>query len=147
MERMSFLIDNLQSEAEFSKSLEEQRKIVAVRFGTATNLVCRHTDSLLFRLKDPLERFYSIFACETRDVPALAEKYALCDEMKLMFFYRKRLLTLDLGEGKCDGIDTSFSGRGNLLDVLVIIFQHAMRDEQVVQLYLKRKKSHRLPLR
>lgn len=129
---MSLLIRSIRTERDFWRALETEKRVVAVRFGAASDALCAHTDGLLGLLAAPLRRFYDILACETGDVPRLVSKYSLTDGLNLMFFYRGKPLHVNLGRKALDRLQVRVPGKEELLSLMVSVFQGASRGRREI---------------
>lgn len=68
--------------------LSEDRRVVVLRFGRASDAEVMEMDEYLFKIADKVKNFASIYLVDNKEVPDFNAMYELYDPCTVMFFWR-----------------------------------------------------------
>eukprot|EP00811_Abedinium_folium_P012341 NODE_21441_length_753_cov_1.520767.p2 GENE.NODE_21441_length_753_cov_1.520767~~NODE_21441_length_753_cov_1.520767.p2 ORF type:complete len:144 (+),score=39.91 NODE_21441_length_753_cov_1.520767:112-543(+) len=97
----------------------EQSKVVCLRLGNDYDPDCMRMDEVLTSAARDVEAACSIHAVGLQEVPECVQEFQLTTPMALMFFFKGKRLTLELGAGVCtDRISWVFGNRQEFIDLV-----------------------------
>jgi DIM1 family U5 snRNP protein len=71
-----------------SLQLNEDTRVVVMRFGRDSDPDCIAMDEHLYKIVDKVKKFASIYLVDNKDVPDFNVMYELYDPCTIMFFWR-----------------------------------------------------------
>ena len=125
---MSFTLKHLHTAWEVDQAIAlEEKRVVVIRFGTDWDTKCIRTDEMLAKIEYDISNFAVIYLVDITEVPEFNSLYELLDTMSLMFFYRKRRMTIDLGTGNNNKINWVMENKQELIDIIETIYRGARK--------------------
>ncbi|CCK68389.1 U4/U6-U5 snRNP complex subunit DIB1 KNAG_0A07360 [Huiozyma naganishii CBS 8797] len=109
--------------------VQEDEKLVVVRFGHDQSKECALTDELLYSVSEKVSRFVSIYLVDIEEVPDFNEMYELDDPCCLMFFYKNKHMMCDFGTGNNNKLNFLLDDKQELIDILETIFRAARKNK------------------
>jgi DIM1 family U5 snRNP protein len=130
---MSYLLPHLHSGWEVDKSIvNEEKKVVVVRFGRDDDKTCMQADEVLAGIAEDVKNFASIFLVDTTEVTDFNEMYELYDACTVMFFFRNKHIMVDCGTGNNNKI-TWVLPKQELIDMIEVVYRGAKKGRGLVQ--------------
>jgi U5 snRNP protein, DIM1 family len=103
---MSYMLPHLRSGWAVDQAiLNEENRVVVIRFGHDENESCMVMDEILFKISEDVKNFAVIYLVDLTEVPDFNVMYELYDDMTLMFFFRNKHIMIDLGTGNNNKIN------------------------------------------
>ena len=97
---MSYLLPHLRSGWDVDRTIvNEEKRVVVVRFGRDDDSTCMRMDELLAGVSESIKNFAAVFLVDTSEVRDFTEMYELYDACTVMFFFRNKHIMIDLGTG------------------------------------------------
>ncbi|TPX74299.1 hypothetical protein CcCBS67573_g04441 [Chytriomyces confervae] len=113
--------------------LGEQDKLVIVRFGHGSNSSCIRTDELLCSISEAVAGIATIYLVDTLEVPDFNKMYELKESCALMFFYRNKEISIDVGgTGLYRMIDWSCVERQDMAELVESVHRVARKGRSSV---------------
>ena len=98
--KMSYLLPHLKSGYAVDQAIvNEEEKVVVIRFGTDADPTCMRMDEVLARVSEKVKLFAVIYLVDIEEVPDFNAMYELYDPCTVMFFFRNKHIMVDLGTG------------------------------------------------
>eukprot|EP00656_Telonema_subtile_P019984 TRINITY_DN2116_c0_g1_i14.p1 TRINITY_DN2116_c0_g1~~TRINITY_DN2116_c0_g1_i14.p1 ORF type:complete len:140 (-),score=31.77 TRINITY_DN2116_c0_g1_i14:417-836(-) len=82
-----------------SAILDEEERLVLIRFGRAGDPTCRQTDEVLIAIANEVSLHASIHLVDVDEVADFNAKYELYDPCTVMFFFKNKVMSLEFGYG------------------------------------------------
>mmetsp|Transcript_49404 Transcript_49404/g.92608 ORF Transcript_49404/g.92608 Transcript_49404/m.92608 type:complete len:143 (+) Transcript_49404:41-469(+) len=112
--------------------LGEQSKVVCLRFGQDFSPECMRMDEVLSSAAEALAPACSIYAVDMREVPECVTEFQLAASAQLIFFFKGKVLELDLGSGPQRKVDLALSGRQEFMDLVEAVCRGAQQGMQLI---------------
>ncbi len=97
---MSYFLPHLTSGWHTDQAiLNEDERLVVIRFGHDWDEQCMQMDELLYSIAEQIKNYAVIYLVDISQVPDFNKMYELYDPMTVMFFFRNRHMMIDLGTG------------------------------------------------
>ncbi|CAM9114322.1 unnamed protein product [Ectocarpus fasciculatus] len=130
---MSYLLPHLRSGWAVDQAiLEEENRVVVVRFGHDWDPTCMVMDEVLSSVAEDVKNFAVIYCVDITEVPDFNTMYELYDPSTVMFFYRNKHIMVDLGTGNNNKINWAFNNRQEFIDILETVFRGARKGRGLV---------------
>jgi DIM1 family U5 snRNP protein len=98
--------------------LNEEERIVIIRFGHDWDPVCMQMDETLYGVAEKLKNFAVIYVVDITEVPEFNKMYELYDPCTVMFFFRNRHIMIDLGTGDNNKINWALTNKQEFIDIV-----------------------------
>ena len=109
---MSYMLSHLRTGWAVDQAiLNEEERVVIIRFGHDWDKVCMQMDEVLCEIADEVKLFAVIYLVDISEVPDFNTMYELYDPCTIMFFYRNRHIMIDLGTGNNNKINWALNNK------------------------------------
>lgn len=112
--------------------LNEEQRVVVIRFGVDTHPSCMTTDETLYSIADAVKSYAVIYLVDNTAVPDFNTMYEIYDACTVMFFYRNKHIMIDLGTGNNNKINWAFEGRQDMIDIIETVYRGAKKGRGLV---------------
>eukprot|EP00928_Gymnodinium_smaydae_P048167 TRINITY_DN32198_c0_g1_i1.p1 TRINITY_DN32198_c0_g1~~TRINITY_DN32198_c0_g1_i1.p1 ORF type:complete len:169 (-),score=31.62 TRINITY_DN32198_c0_g1_i1:149-655(-) len=130
--------------------LNEQTKVVCLRVGNEFDHDCMRMDAVLAEAANTTRDTCNIYTVEVRDVPECVQEFQVSDPssmpglpgpagaasqttaMAVVFFFKGRLLQLDLGSGPRPKISWAIENQQEFVDLLNAVHHGAQQGREVI---------------
>jgi DIM1 family U5 snRNP protein len=130
---MSYLLPHLHSGWAVDQAiLNEENRVVIIRFGHDWDPSCMEMDEVLFRISEDVRNFAVIYLVDITEVPDFNAMYELYDPCSVMFFFRNRHMMVDLGTGNNNKINFVINDQQELVDIIEVVFRGARKGKGLV---------------
>lgn len=130
---MSYLLPHLRSAWDVDRTIvNEETRVVVLRFGTDADSTCMQMDEALAGIADDVKNFAAIYLVDTKEVPEFNEMYELYDSCTVMFFFRNKHIMIDLGTGNNNKITWTIP-KQEMIDIIEVVYRGAKKGRGLVQ--------------
>ncbi|KAI3318311.1 mitosis protein DIM1-domain-containing protein [Xylariaceae sp. AK1471] len=130
---MSFVLPHLTTGWHVDQAiLSEEERVVVLRFGKDSDPDCMRQDEVLYRIADKVKNFAVIYLCDNEVVPDFNVMYELYDPMTIMFFFRNKLIMVDLGSGNNNKLNFVLEDKQELIDIIETVYRGAKKGRGLV---------------
>ena len=130
---MSYLLPHLTTGWAVDQAiLNEEERVVVVRFGHDHNPTCMLMDEVLCGIAEDVKNFAVVYVVDITEVPDFNEMYELYDECTVMFFFRNKHIMIDLGTGNNNKINWPFNDTDELIDIVETVYRGARKGRGLV---------------
>jgi DIM1 family U5 snRNP protein len=130
---MSYLLPHLHSGWAVDQSiLNEETRVVLIRFGHDWDTTCMEMDEILFQIADDIKNFAVIYLVDISEVPDFNTMYELYDPCTVMFFFRNKHIMVDFGTGNNNKINWAFNNKQELIDIIETVYRGARKGRGLV---------------
>ena len=130
---MSFLLPHLNCPWEVDQAiLNEEDRVVVVRFGHDYDPICMKMDETLNKIFFLVSKFAIIYLVDITKVPDFNTMYELYDPCTVMFFYRNKHIMVDLGTGNNNKINWAITSKQELIDIIEVVYRGAKKGKGLV---------------
>ncbi|KAF2658775.1 thioredoxin-like protein-like protein 4A [Lophiostoma macrostomum CBS 122681] len=112
--------------------LDDEEKIVVLRFGKTTDAAVMAMDEHLSKIADRVQNFASIYVVDNKEVPDFNAMYELYDACTVMFFFRNKHILVDCGTGNNNKINFSIADKQDLIDIIEVVYRGARKGKGLV---------------
>ncbi|KAJ3436364.1 hypothetical protein M0813_21084 [Anaeramoeba flamelloides] len=131
---MSFTLPHLTSGWQVDQAvLEENDKVVIIRFGHDWDEDCMQMDELLYSIAESIKNFAVIYLVDIDEVDDFNQMYELYDPFAVMFFFRNKLIQVDSGTGNNNKINFKITDKQELIDVAELVYRGARKGKGLVE--------------
>lgn len=103
---MSYMLPHLHSGWAVDQAiLSEEDRVVVIRFGHDWDKTCMGQDEVLYSLAEDIKNFGVVYLVDITEVPDFNCMYEIYDPCTVMFFFRNKHITVDLGTGNNNKIN------------------------------------------
>ena len=113
-------------------SLQEEDRVVVVRFGHDWDPECMLMDECLAGVADKIKNFAVIYLVDITMVPDFTTMYELYDACTTMFFFRNKHIMIDLGTGNNNKITWAFTDKQEFIDIVETVYRGARKGRGLV---------------
>eukprot|EP01105_Mastigella_eilhardi_P012558 TRINITY_DN2869_c0_g1_i2.p1 TRINITY_DN2869_c0_g1~~TRINITY_DN2869_c0_g1_i2.p1 ORF type:complete len:193 (-),score=27.85 TRINITY_DN2869_c0_g1_i2:56-634(-) len=97
---MSYMLTHLRTGWHVDRAiLEEEDRVVVIRFGHDWDPECMKMDEHLYSIAPKVKNMAVVYVVNISEVPDFNKMYELYDPVTVMFFYRNKHIMIDLGTG------------------------------------------------
>lgn len=94
---------------------------------------CLQMDEILKEAASTVESACTVYAVDAREVPECAQEFQIAEPLALLFFFRGKLLQLEMGAGaRHKGITWALSGRQEFLDLVEAVVRGAQQGRDLI---------------
>jgi DIM1 family U5 snRNP protein len=130
---MSFLLPHLRSGWDVDKAIvNEEKRVVVVRFGRDADATCMQMDETLSRVSEDVKNFAVIYLVDIGEVPDFNEMYEIYDACTVMFFFRNKHVMIDLGTGNNNKITWPIRDKQEMIDIVEVVYRGARKGRGLV---------------
>lgn len=130
---MSFLLPHLRSGWDVDKAVvNEEKRVVVVRFGRDADATCMQMDETLSRVSEDVKNFAVIYLVDIGEVPDFNEMYEIYDACTVMFFFRNKHVMIDLGTGNNNKITWPIRDKQEMIDIVEVVYRGARKGRGLV---------------
>jgi DIM1 family U5 snRNP protein len=130
---MSFLLPHLRTGWDVDKAIvNEEKRVVVVRFGRDADATCMQMDETLSRVSEDVKNFAVIYLVDIGEVPDFNEMYEIYDACTVMFFFRNKHIMIDLGTGNNNKITWPIRDKQELIDIVEVVYRGARKGRGLV---------------
>jgi U5 snRNP protein, DIM1 family len=130
---MSYLLPHLKSGWEVDQAiLNEEERVVIIRFGHDWDPQCMQMDELLYKSAERIKSIAVIYLVDITKVPDFNTMYELYDPVTVMFFYRNKHMMIDLGTGNNNKINWAMNDKQEFIDIVETIYLGARKGKGLV---------------
>mmetsp|Transcript_22667 Transcript_22667/g.69685 ORF Transcript_22667/g.69685 Transcript_22667/m.69685 type:complete len:143 (-) Transcript_22667:1154-1582(-) len=130
---MSFLLPHLRTGWAVDQAiLNEEDRVVAVRFGHDYCPVCMQMDEALSKIAEKVKNFAVVYLVDITEVPDFNTMYELYDPCTVMMFFRNKHIMIDLGTGNNNKINWALTNTQELIDILETVYRGARKGRGLV---------------
>lgn len=133
IKEMSYLLSHLRSGWAVDQAiLNEEDRVVVVRFGHDWDTTCMQMDEILCNIAEDVKNFATIYCVDISEVPDFNTMYELYDPCTVMFFFRNRHIMIDLGTGNNNKVNWALNNRQEMIDLIEVVFRGARKGRGLV---------------
>ena len=130
---MSYLLPHLKSGYAVDQAIvNEEEKVVVIRFGTDADPTCMRMDEVLARVSEKVKLFAVIYLVDIEEVPDFNAMYELYDPCTVMFFFRNKHIMVDLGTGDNNKINWALDNKQELINIIEVVYRGAKKGKGLV---------------
>jgi DIM1 family U5 snRNP protein len=130
---MSYYLTHLTNAWQVDQAiLNEEDRLVVIRFGHDWDTQCMKMDELLWSIAEKVKRYAAIYVVDISETPDFNEMYELYDPCTVMIFFRNRHMLIDLGTGNNNKINWAMQDKQELLDILEVVYKGAHKGKGLV---------------
>lgn len=130
---MSYLLPHLHSGWAVDQSIvNEEKRVVVIRFGRDEDAVCMAMDDTLAAIAEDVKNFAVIYLVDIKEVPDFNEMYELYDPCTVMFFFRNKHIMIDLGTGNNNKITWALGEKQEMIDIIEVVYRGARKGRGLV---------------
>ena len=112
--------------------LNEEERVVLIRFGHDWDKTCMLMDEVLCELAEEVKLFCVVYVVDITEVPDFNTMYELYDPCTVMFFFRNRHIMIDLGTGNNNKINWALEDKQEMIDIIETVFRGARKGRGLV---------------
>lgn len=126
--KMSYLLPHLNSGWAVDQAiLQEEERIVVIRFGRDHDTTCMEMDETLSKIAELVKNMAVIYLVDLDQVGDFTEMYELYDPCTVMFFYRNKHIRVDLGTGNNNKINFAIDDKQEMIDMIETVYSGARK--------------------
>ena len=130
---MSYLLPHLRTGWAVDQAiLNEEDRVVVVRFGHDYDPVCMQMDEALSKIVEKVKNFAVIYLVDITEVPDFNTMYELYDPCTVMNFFRNKHIMIDLGTGNNNKINWALTNSQELIDLIETVYRGARKGRGLV---------------
>jgi DIM1 family U5 snRNP protein len=130
---MSYFLPHLETGWHTDQAiLNEEERLVLIRFGHDWDPTCMKMDEVLYSIADKVKNFCVIYLVDITQVPDFNRMYELYDPCTVMFFFRNRHMMIDLSTGNNNKINWALEDKQEMIDIIETIFRGARKGKGIV---------------
>ena len=130
---MSYMLPHLKSGWDVDQAiLNEEDRVVVIRFGHDWDKTCMLMDEILFAIAEDMSKFAVIYLVDNSKIPDFNTMYELYDPCTIMFFYRNKHIMVDLGTGNNNKINFLMNEKQELIDIIECVYRGAKKGRGLV---------------
>eukprot|EP00483_Globobulimina_turgida_P010832 UN10853 len=130
---MSYMLPHLKSGWDVDQAiLNEEERVVVIRFGHDWDKTCMLMDEILFAIAEDVSKFAVIYLVDNTKIPDFNTMYELYDPCTIMFFYRNKHIMVDLGTGNNNKINFLMNEKQELIDIIECVYRGAKKGRGLV---------------
>src|SRR4051794_18562013 len=115
---MSYLLPHLESGWAVDQAiLNEEDRVVVIRFGHDWEEQCITVDACLASVAEKVRNFAVIYVVDIEQVPDFNQMYEIYDNVTVMFFFRNKHIMIDLGTGNNNKINWPLNNKQEWIDL------------------------------
>ncbi|KAF5185183.1 Thioredoxin-like protein 4a [Thalictrum thalictroides] len=112
--------------------VEEEERVVIIRFGHDGDTTCMQMDEVLVSVADTIRNFAVPYTVDITKVPDFNIMYELYDPCTVMFFFRNKHILIDLGTGNNNKINWALTDKQEFIDIVETVFRGAKKGRGLV---------------
>jgi DIM1 family U5 snRNP protein len=112
--------------------LQNEDRLVVIRFGRDADSDCMAQDEVLYRIADRVKNFAVIYLCDIDEVPDFKSMYELYDPMTIMFFFRNKHILVDFGTGNNNKMTHYVGDKQEVIDIIETVYRGAKKGRGLV---------------
>eukprot|EP01105_Mastigella_eilhardi_P012557 TRINITY_DN2869_c0_g1_i1.p1 TRINITY_DN2869_c0_g1~~TRINITY_DN2869_c0_g1_i1.p1 ORF type:complete len:143 (-),score=52.12 TRINITY_DN2869_c0_g1_i1:82-510(-) len=130
---MSYMLTHLRTGWHVDRAiLEEEDRVVVIRFGHDWDPECMKMDEHLYSIAPKVKNMAVVYVVNISEVPDFNKMYELYDPVTVMFFYRNKHIMIDLGTGNNNKINWALNNKQELVDIIETVFRGARKGHGLV---------------
>jgi DIM1 family U5 snRNP protein len=130
---MAYLLPHLHSGWAVDQAIvQEQERVVIIRFGSDADPDCMLQDDTLSKLAETIRNFAVIYLVDIHEVNDFVQMYELFDPCTVMFFFRNKHIMVDLGTGNNNKLDFPLCNKQELIDIIETVYRGAKKGRGLV---------------
>lgn len=130
---MSYLLPHLRTGWAVDQAIvNEEKRVVVIRFGHDEDATCMKMDETLSSIADDVKNFAVIYVVDITEVPDFNEMYELYDACTVMFFFRNKHIMIDLGTGNNNKITWALGEKQEMIDIIEVVYRGARKGRGLV---------------
>lgn len=130
---MSYLLPHLRTGWAVDQAiLNEEERVVCLRFGHDHDVTCMQMDEVLAGVAETVKNFCAIYVVDVSEVPDFNDMYELYDPCTVMFFFRNKHIMIDLGTGNNNKISWAFNNKQEMIDIMEVVYRGARKGRGLV---------------
>ncbi|ORX52993.1 thioredoxin-like protein [Piromyces finnis] len=130
---MEFLHYPLTSKKQINKVIRyTEDKVVAIRFGRASDPVCMQQDYILSKASPYLSKIADIYIVEVDDVPEYVQYFDITLIPATIFFFNTKHIKINAGTQDNTKWIGAFQTKQDCIDMIEVICRGAMRGKYIV---------------
>ena len=130
---MSYFLQHLPSGWHVDQAIiNEEDRIVLIRFGHDWDPQCMRMDEQLYSIAEKVTKYCIIYLVDITEVPDFNQMYELYDPCTVMFFFRNRHIMIDLGTGNNNKINFLLEKKQEMIDIIETVYRGATKGKGIV---------------
>mmetsp|Transcript_21392 Transcript_21392/g.65295 ORF Transcript_21392/g.65295 Transcript_21392/m.65295 type:complete len:143 (-) Transcript_21392:193-621(-) len=130
---MAYLLPHLDSGWAVDQAiLNEEERVVVIRFGHDWDPTCMEMDEVLMQISETVQNFAVVYCVDITQVPDFSTMYELYDPCTVMFFFRNKHIMIDLGTGNNNKINWALTNHQELIDIIETVYKGARKGRGLV---------------
>ncbi|KAL7752768.1 Thioredoxin-like protein 4B [Sorochytrium milnesiophthora] len=116
---------------------ETEDRVLALRFGRATDAVCMELDHILEKTALAVRKFAAVYTVDVDSAPDYVRYFDISLIPATVFFFNAKHIKVDYGQAALSTQDNTkfigtFAHKQDLIDLLEVIYRGAMRGKLIV---------------
>ena len=112
--------------------VEEEDRVVVIRFGHDWDKDCMLMDETLLEIEQEVIQFAVIFVVDISQVPDFNQLYELYDPMTVIFFYKNKLIEVDFSTGDNNKMTWPIEDKQEMIDIIEVVYKGAKKGRGLV---------------
>eukprot|EP00968_Pinguiococcus_pyrenoidosus_P013346 scaffold1220_cov259-Pinguiococcus_pyrenoidosus.AAC.18 len=130
---MAYMLPHLDSGWAVDQAiLNEDERVVVLRFGHDWDPTCMEMDEVLWQISEQVQNFAVVYLVDISQVPDFNTMYELYDPCTVMFFFRNKHIMVDLGTGNNNKINWALTNHQELIDIIETVYRGARKGRGLV---------------
>ena len=130
---MSFQLMHLHSGWHVDQAIvNEEDRVVVMRFGQDLSPECLHMDEILYRISKDIANFAVVYLVDIKEVPDFNVMYELYDPCSIMFFFRNKHVLVDCGTGNNNKINFPITDKQELIDIIELVYRGSRKGKGLI---------------
>ena len=130
---MSYALIHLKNAWQVDQAiLNEQSRLVVIRWGLEDTIECKLQDQILFQIAEKCKNFVAIYAVEIDKVTDFNQMYQLDSPSTLMFFFRNQHIQVDTGTGNNNTLNFLLDDKQELIDLFEVIYRGVVKGKDLI---------------
>ncbi|KAJ0409771.1 hypothetical protein ATCC90586_001084 [Pythium insidiosum] len=129
----SLLLESLRTKAAIDDAIRHTKdKVLVLRFGRASDLVCMQQDDVLAKTERELSKMARIALVEADDVPIYCQYFDITLIPATVFFFNAQHIKVDYGTADHTKFIGAFRSKQDLIDLVEVIYRGARHGKLIV---------------
>lgn len=131
--KMSYMLPHLHSGWAVDQAIvNEEDRVVVIRFGQDHDETCMVMDEVLFSVAELTKNYAVYYLVDIKEVPDFNTMYELYDPCTVMFFFRNKHIMVDLGTGDNNKINWALRDKQEFIDIVETVYLGAKKGKGLV---------------
>eukprot|EP00741_Cyanophora_paradoxa_P015903 tig00020909_g15353.t1 len=130
---MAYLLPHLRTKKEVDNVIRNTRdKVVVLRFGRASDLVCMQHDEILAKTQNDLANMAVIYLADVDEQPVYTKYFDITIVPATVFFWNAQHMKVDYGTQDHTKWIGAFFEKQDFIDLVEVIYRGGIHNKQIV---------------